>query len=388
MRKLRKGGYQDRRFSASSVTRVAVTFDVDFHLSMDIFEGIRREVEVRRLGWELIPLPLGFEGTLREWVAMGRIDGAIGHFVSDSWLRGLPVFPAVNISQLSLVNSVDTVGVDCEEAGRQAAEALAGLGLASHVFLGLRGQEGSARLEKAFMEVMSRHGLAVTRLMGRLPVNWSEDLKYLPRPLGLFAVQDSLAREVVEYVRKLGWAIPEEIALLGVGNVAYESVRAGVGLSSLSLPGQAMGKETVALLGRRLAGESGDPVQVWLPPGDIVWRESLLRKGGNEDWVVKKALSLICEHPASIHSVGELARRTGVSRRTLEMRFQAFAGETPYEAIQRERMTLACELLEQTTLKVHEVARDCGFSGQHAFSSSFKKRHGCSPLKWRTLHST
>lgn len=365
------------------MTRVAVTFDVDFHLSMDIFEGIRREVETRRLTWELIPLPLEFEGTLREWVMTGRIDGTIGHFVSDSWLRGLPAFPAVNISRLSLVRSVDTVGVDCEAAGKRAAEALAGLGLKSYGFLGLRGQEGSIRLEEAFMEVMSRYGLEVSRLMGRLPVNWSEELKALPRPLGLFAVQDSLAREVVEYARTQDWKIPEDMALLGVGNVAYESVRAGVGISSLILPGQAMGRKAVELLWHRLAGRSGDPVQVWLPPGEIIWRESLLRKDGKEDWVVRKALSLIRENPASIYSVAELARRTGVSRRTLEMRFHALGDGTPYEAIQRERMTLACELLEQTKLKVHEIARDCGFSGQHAFSTAFKKRYGCPPLKYR-----
>lgn len=370
--------------AAVGYPRVAVTFDVDFHLSMDIFEGIRNEVEARRLKWELIPLPLGFESTLREWVESGRIDGAIGHFVSDSWLQGLPDFPAVNVSQISWVHSVDTVGVDYTLAGRLAAEALTDLNLAAYAFLGIHGQAGSRQLEVAFVEAMSQRGFNVVRMFGRSPVNWEGDLARLPKPLGLFAVQDGLVRAVVEYGRKRGWKIPEEMALLGVGNVAYESVRAGIGISSLALPGKAMGREAVGLLEKRLSGQVGQPVQVWLSPGEILWRESLLRKEGKEDWLVKKALSLIREHPVSVYSVNELAERMGVSRRTLEMRFQASLGETPYGVIQRERMERACALLRQEGMKVHAVAEACGFSSQHAFSTAFRKHHGCSPLKWRS----
>ncbi|MGW7294653.1 cupin domain-containing protein [Streptomyces xiamenensis] len=161
-------------------------------------------------------------------------------------------------------------------------------------------------------------------------------------------------------------------------------------------------------------GDTGDPVLDHLAaevardePGQQVVLDRLLdwmlvctlrtwldRPGGRppawwtaqKDPVVGQALRLLHAEPAAPWTVGELARRTGVSRSTLAKRFADLLGEPPLAYLTRWRMTLAADLLvEQGSSTVAHVARAVGYTDPFAFSVAFKRIRGTNPSEFRRL---
>ncbi|MEU9353210.1 AraC family transcriptional regulator [Streptomyces griseoloalbus] len=160
------------------------------------------------------------------------------------------------------------------------------------------------------------------------------------------------------------------------------------------------------------ASDTGDPVLDHLAaevardePGQQVVLDRLLdwmlvctlrtwldRPGGHppawwtaqKDPVVGHALRLLHTEPAAPWTVGELARRTGVSRSTLAKRFTDLLGEPPLTYLTRWRMTLAADLLvEQESSTVAHVARAVGYTDPFAFSVAFKRLRGTNPSEFR-----
>ena len=78
-------------------------------------------------------------------------------------------------------------------------------------------------------------------------------------------------------------------------------------------------------------------------------------------------------------SLVSLSERLDVSPNYLSACIKKYAGETFMNILIRKRMEAARELLTNTTLKVQEVARRCGYTDQHYFSYCFKKYCGESP---------
>jgi AraC-like DNA-binding protein len=101
------------------------------------------------------------------------------------------------------------------------------------------------------------------------------------------------------------------------------------------------------------------------------------------DPVVGMALRLIHENPAYPWTVAELADRSGVSRASLARRFSALVGEAPMSYLTGWRITLAADLLRDTTDTVESIARQVGYANAFALSVAFKRVRGTSPTTYR-----
>ncbi|KOU24846.1 hypothetical protein ADK52_13385 [Streptomyces sp. WM6372] len=87
-------------------------------------------------------------------------------------------------------------------------------------------------------------------------------------------------------------------------------------------------------------------------------------------------------------TVDQLARRAGVSRRTLIRRFHADTGRPPMRWLLDARLGLARELLESSDLTVEAVARRCGPGTPATFRTLFKAHVGVPPRTYcGTFHS-
>ena len=62
--------------------------------------------------------------------------------------------------------------------------------------------------------------------------------------------------------------------------------------------------------------------------------------------------------------------------------FKSCTGETFIESLTKKRMGEAKKLLENTSMKTYEVAREVGFSDPHYFSIAFKKATGRTPTEY------
>ena len=62
--------------------------------------------------------------------------------------------------------------------------------------------------------------------------------------------------------------------------------------------------------------------------------------------------------------------------------FKSCTGETFIEALTKKRMEKAKALLEHTSRRTNEIAREVGYADPHYFSAAFKKMTGCTPKEY------
>ncbi len=89
------------------------------------------------------------------------------------------------------------------------------------------------------------------------------------------------------------------------------------------------------------------------------------------------------EHLAQGVTVEALAKSAHMSLSTLERTVRRHLKVTPLGLLQRIRMYRARHLLTTSSLKIGEIALECGYESFSSFSRAFKKTYGCSPGQMR-----
>ncbi len=82
-------------------------------------------------------------------------------------------------------------------------------------------------------------------------------------------------------------------------------------------------------------------------------------------------------------TVGQLAAHVHLSARQLHRRFVETFGTSPQAFILKVRIQAACELLQHGDRAIGEVARECGFSDQSAFTQHFRGAIGSTPREYQ-----
>jgi LacI family transcriptional regulator len=263
-------------------------------------------------------------------------------------------------------------------------------------YLGVQGAYYASERRRGFRETLEKEAIDAefhsqeliaqsVYLDASLPNNLQEWITSLPRPLGLFAGTDGLARQVVQVCEQRAIRCPDEIAVLGVDNDELECAISPVKLSSVALPFNSIGRIAGATLHTLLENPDKSaeiPAARVLPPVGIVTRRSteLLAV---EDTVIRKAMEWIRERSSQDTNVTELAQLCGVSRRYLERRFQTVLGCSPKNEIIRYRIQRVQFMLAETTLTVTEIAYRLGFREPKYLHRLFRKSCGCSPVEYR-----
>jgi len=104
--------------------------------------------------------------------------------------------------------------------------------------------------------------------------------------------------------------------------------------------------------------------------------------------LIAQAETLMHEHVDEPLPCGEIARRLGLSLRQLERRFIQEASCSVLQKYLLIRMTKAHQLLQQTPLRVTEVALACGFSSPEYFCRLYRRFFDCSPSTDRRQSTT
>jgi len=369
---------------------VAVLFDTDLDYATAVYQGVQEHIAAAT-GWSVIPLAPGSEAALSALLAAGRLCGIIGPFVSDRWIQShdLATVPMVNVGNLSDIKTVDAVTPDDREAGRMAARVFVEGRVRYFGFAGVSGIFHSRLRQEGFCEVIQAAGglvsIAPMGGVGGAVSAWRVWLETLKRPAGVYCATDYHARLVVATCRDMGRLVPDEVAVIGTGNVLMQGLFAGIGLSSVELSGRTVGREAARQLEARVTGQmTGGPVRRWIPPVRVWHRESSASCLGG-DPVVARAQAYIRPRLSEPLNVAAVARGIGVSRRLLEMRYQTALKRSPYQELMRLRMEQAAYLLANTPMKVFEVGMACGFPEPHHFSAVFKRWHGRSPRASRNV---
>lgn len=211
-------------------------------------------------------------------------------------------------------------------------------------------------------------------------------LRRLPRPIGIATNSDADAKRISDVCAVHRLSIPEEIALIGVGNEQLTCEMCVPSLSTVALPTEQIGFLAAELLDCALRGGK-PPQRPWLvAPLGVVERGSTDTRAAVHDPLIARALAFLESHAADDIRVNDLLQHLLVSRKTLEVRFRQALGRTPRQEIERMRLAEAKRLLSQTTLTMSEIASRCGFSSAVYFSAVFSKAVGEPPMHYRKRH--
>ena len=106
------------------------------------------------------------------------------------------------------------------------------------------------------------------------------------------------------------------------------------------------------------------------------------------DWygAIKAAVAYIDAHYRERLSLADLARVSGMSVTTFRRVFAQVMETTPGDYIATIRINRARRLLTATSMKVFDIALECGFYDQSHFIRTFKRLRRQTPAQYRRAH--
>jgi LacI family transcriptional regulator len=204
----------------------------------------------------------------------------------------------------------------------------------------------------------------------------------LPKPVGIGAIEDFRAAMVLRVCVDRRLMVPQQVAVVGIGNDELLCLSAQVELTSVELGMSRVGYKAAQVMASILRGARPPATPVLVSPSVVVRRKStdvLMVK----DDLVARCLNLMRTGMPDIVSVKDLLNHVNVSRKTLEKRFRCALGSTPAAEIRREQLSLASQLLIQSDMNVAAIARQCGFANSGRLAEAFGRSTGMSPSQFR-----
>ena len=219
-------------------------------------------------------------------------------------------------------------------------------------------------------------------VFGRDRIRLEKWLEKLPKPIGILAHNDIRGRHLVDACRRMGIAIPDDVAVLGVDNELPHCEMSNPPLSSIVTDAERIGYEAGSLLDQLMNGRDPTPKRLLIPPLGIVVRQST-DVTATADQHVARAVRYIREHVGEEIDVRDILRHVGISRTALDKRFLKALGHTPHEEIRRIRLKRARELLAESDLKLEIIAERCGFRHGEYLGAVFRSEFGQTPGEFR-----
>lgn len=209
----------------------------------------------------------------------------------------------------------------------------------------------------------------------------------LPKPIAMFACDDSFALQVSEICKINNIKIPEDISLLGVDNDELICNLSDPPISSIMTDVEKGGYETGRLIDRFIKGEKKEPFDIIIKPTRFELRKSTEKYDISNEYV-STVVNFIEDNITSEINIEELTELVPLSRRNLEVKFKNEMDTSIYQFILNCRIEYFAHLLLTTNRPLFDLALESGFSDCKNISRIFKKFKGCTPLEYKNKEST
>ena len=207
-------------------------------------------------------------------------------------------------------------------------------------------------------------------------------LKSAPKPLAVLAYDDADAAKVLSAALEAGLRVPEDVAIMGIGNDAVICENQAVPLSSINHDLERNGYEGAALLDKLMSNPSKPPKPLLLSPRGIVIRKSTDTLAA-DDPLLTAALKEIARRLETSFGINELAENLQVPRKRLERLFAEKFSRSVGKEIARQRLERAKRFLTETDKPMKEIAALCGYCNAGYFTNAFRSGTGLTPKAWR-----
>ncbi len=209
--------------------------------------------------------------------------------------------------------------------------------------------------------------------------NW---LIHLPKPCGLLAAFDPLAKQVLDTCLAAGLRVPEDIAVMGVDDDETICENTVPTLSSVQSDFEGGAYLAAELLDRLMRRKCRCPVTLSYGFKQIVFRQSsqFVPKLNRH---VAGALEFIRLNACEGIAVADVAKALKVSRSHIEKQFKKVRGHSVLDEIQSRRLERLCALLRETALPIGEIGERCGYPTETYLKRLFKRTFGMTMREYR-----
>jgi LacI family transcriptional regulator len=335
---------------------------------------------------------------LRKW----RPQGVIGQFRNRAILRQVERLgvPAVDLLGRYRSASIPRFQIDHAAVTKIVADLFFELGYRHFAFCGFKGIHYSERRLRVFVDLVRARGCSTDVLLGILPGDASGPfdiesaaqfdveaigtwLRSLPKPLAVMAATDMRGVQVLVACRLAGLKVPEEVAVVGVGNDEVLCNLADPPLTSVALRGDQMGYQAAAMLDQMMRGRKPPVHESLIAPLGVIARKST-QLAAVADPQVNEVLCYLREHFKEGVSIAEAARRVGISSSTLRRRFNEAVRRSPRDELIRIQLQYVEELLRDTDLSLSRIAAMAGFNYPECMMKLFRRKTGVTPSQFRS----
>ena len=216
----------------------------------------------------------------------------------------------------------------------------------------------------------------------------ADNLARLPKPCGLLAANDAIARKVVDAARQASVALPTDLQIVGINNDEFICGHTNPTLTSVHPDFEGGGYLAMATLHRIIRGTSARPRTILFGPKELIRRAStrIFRKS---DARVTRALDFISAHFTSTDLKTEtIASAMGCSRSLADLRFREVTGHTIRDEIRLARINEAKRLLADRSRELSVIPSLCGYLSATTFARIFKAETNMTMREFRIQATT
>jgi LacI family transcriptional regulator len=379
--------------------RVALFFNANKIFDREIIAGIAAYLSSRRASWDLFleeDFRLRLPG-IAHWQGDGIIadfdDPAVAEALSHSRIPVVAVGGSY-ANECDYPADVPYVATDNFKLIKLAYEHLIETGLRRFALFSLpeaKENRWAQERENAFRTLVQRDKLeaVVVRGQGTSALSWDEAvqqqiewLRSLPKPIGIIAVTDARARQLLQACLIAGIEVPEQVALIGIDNDPIARMLTRIPLSSVIQGANEMGRTAAHLLDQMLGGATLGNTRIVVPPTGI----NVLTSSCHEPLKnprVMRARHFIRQYACQGIKGDQVADYVGVSRSSLESYFRRELSCSVHDEILRFKINAATEMLARGDSSAADVARSCGFTSIQYLLAVFKRELGCTPREYQ-----
>ena len=215
-------------------------------------------------------------------------------------------------------------------------------------------------------------------------VDWiRRKLESSPKPLAVLTYDETDAARLLYAAKELNANVPEELAILSIGNNPLVCENQSIPLSSIDQNLERGGYEAAKLLNRLMSNDQTirHPT-ILIPPAGIIQRRST-DVIAVADPTVRKALEFIGTNLSKPIGSPQIADYLGLKRAVLDQLFRSHLLRSVGEEIRRQRLAHAKLLLETTDISISDIARQTGYCTPSHLTNVFKAAFSQSPKDWR-----
>ena len=310
---------------------------------------------------------------------------------------GLPV---VVSPYRELFPDLPNIVTDDDNIGRIAAEYLIRRGFKQFGYCGFgdkyywsreRGISFEKTINKAGFKV---HHYAYEQPKSKYPHSWEDEqlilvewLNNLPKPVALMACNDDRSQHVLEACKIAGLNVPEQVAIIGLGDDDLVCDLETPQLSSIALNAEKAGYEAAATLDKLMKKKPVLNNKIVVPTLYVVTRQSTDILKIDDPYVLQALRFIHRRAKKEAIQVNDVLRVVPVSRRSLYERFEKVLNRPVHEEIKRVRVEHLARMLISTKLSISQIAASLGCSDMKNLARYFKQIKGMSPLQYRKYYT-